>query len=50
MTLKEAENFIYKGMIPDSPEVNRQVLSEIRYFLDYYKVSPKVYILSLIHI
>lgn len=44
MTLKEAENFIYKGMIPDSPEVNRQVLSEIRYFLDYYKVSPKVYI------
>lgn len=31
-------------MIPDSREVNRQVLSEIRYFLDYYKVSPKVYI------
>ena len=46
MTLKDAYNYILKDNppTPASGKINTQVLHEIDYFKDFYKVKPKLYL------
>ena len=46
MTLKDAYNYILKNNppTPASGKINTQVLHEIDYFKDFYKVKPKLYL------
>ena len=43
LPLKEARNYLVHGIKP-SCAVNPQILSEIDYFMQYYKPMPKMYI------
>lgn len=46
MTLKEAYDYLDSGVQPDFEhnKINRQVLKEIDYFKDFYKLQPKLYL------
>lgn len=46
MTLREANDYMNKDIMPDlnKPYINKQVLKEIDYFKDFYKLVPKVYL------
>lgn len=44
MTLKEAYSYILDGNVPENPEMNRQVMDEIKYAQSLYKAVPKVFI------
>lgn len=41
MTLKEAKNYLEKGIRPSK---EGQILKEIDYFISYYKATPKLYL------
>ncbi len=43
--LSEAYEFVEKGVIPTEAEyINKQVISELKYFLDIYNLIPKLYL------
>ncbi len=44
MPLKQAVDFLDKGIIPAAEGINQQVLKEIEYFKSFYQLVPKVYI------
>ena len=46
MTLKDAYDYLDSGVQPDFEhnKINRQVLKEIDYFKDFYKLQPKLYL------
>lgn len=44
MTLAEAYDYLDKGVRPTSTGINLQVLNEIDYFKDFYKIGPKLYL------
>ena len=41
MSLRDFEEYLQKGTVPN---VSKQVLSEIEYFMSHYKPDPKIYI------
>lgn len=44
MNLKEAMAYMETGAVPDRPSLNRQVLKELNYMREYYRLVPKAYI------
>lgn len=44
MALKDAMLYLEKGIVPEDERLNKQVLREIDYFKEHYKLIPKVYI------
>jgi len=43
-TLQGAYDYFEKGTYPDNPKTNHQVLKEIDYIMNFYKLKPKVFI------
>lgn len=43
-TLQQAYDYFETRQIPDNPKMNKQVMKEIDYIMDFYPLSPKVYI------
>lgn len=44
MTLEEAYLYLMKGVVPENPKMNRQVMEEIKYAQSLYHAVPKVFI------
>ena len=45
LTLDEADKFMEKGELPTSGKhINKQVIKELNYFVDYYKPVPKLFL------
>lgn len=42
--LKDAYDFIENGIVPENARLNKQVLAEIDYVMNFYLLKPKVYI------
>ena len=43
-TLSDAYKYFETGAITENPKMNHQVISEIDYIMNYYKLQPKVFI------
>ena len=41
MTLKDFNDYMKKGILPDS---NNQIMKELDYYINYYKLHPKVFV------
>ncbi len=44
MTLEEAYSYLFDGVVPDNPKMNRQVMEEIKYAQSLYHAVPKAFI------
>jgi SPX domain protein involved in polyphosphate accumulation len=45
LTLKQAEDFVNKGIVPTEGDyINHQVVKEIDYFIKFYKPRPKLFL------
>lgn len=44
MTLKEAKDYLDRDITPEGEGINRQVLREIDYFKNIYRIRPKVFL------